>query len=487
MSSLISWAVYDNNSAPLPGLNPSILAYCTLDGTTRPVIPTAEPMPGASGTYGFEASDEDAEAGTAYLIDNGPNAYPRYISGVITTPDLPKSAWHLEDDNGSLWTGAPPSMGPYSSIEGIRTPPSILAPRPYLFGVIPSVDDAAIGVTFLANSPTGANPLVWQDTLVAVGAEPEPPIDGYVQHAILVGNVVELLSLGFTHIEVHQSIDQGNSYQEITSPYATAARLESSEAQTTFQMGGKLLKVKIDGGAAVSISFSSLITNWTALQVANRINEIVPGLATISGNIITLTSPTTGRASSVEITYSDATDLGWDAGDLSYGTLARIPLSIGTMLYQFIDVAGSSTDRYKWRFSANGENPISTFSAVFQGQMAPLLPSSSLTVALARFYGPDGQPKKTRVLIAVDSIPQNIDGAFIGAGPLLVVDSDDLGFFQATMIRGARVKVAIENSSFTREFVVPNANSFQLLDAMTAVPDPFTVQSVPPLLIRRSS
>lgn len=307
-----------------------------------------------------------------------------------------------------------------------------------------------------------------------------------VQISILVGNVVELLGLGYTHVEVHQSIDQGNSFQEVTGPAASAAILTATAPLTTYNMGGKLLKLKVNGGAEQSITFSSLLPQWTATQVMNRINEVIASLASVVSGTVRLTSPTTGRGSSIEITYSDAADLGWAAGQVVYGLAARIPLIGGTLLYLFPDVAGRNDDRYKWRFSAAGVNPISDFSAVVQGQTQPLISAGNLSVALAQFYRPDGRPQKTRVLIAVDSVPQNIAGTFVDGNQPITVDSDDLGFFQATLLRGAKVRVAVEGSAYVREFVVPNAASFQLLDVMASATDPFTVQTVPPLLIRRS-
>ncbi len=307
-----------------------------------------------------------------------------------------------------------------------------------------------------------------------------------VQLSILVGNVSELLGLGFTHIEVHQSIDQANSYQEITGPAASAAVLDSTPALTTFRMGNRLLKLKVNGGAEQSISFSNLIQFWTPAQVVARINEVVAGLASVSGTSVRLSSSSTGRSSSIEVTYCDAEDLGWAGGHIVFGRAVRIPLSSGTLIYTFPDVAGKVDDRYKWRFSANGANPISEFSEVVQGSLQPVINSGSLSVALAQFYSQDGQPKRTRVLIAIDSAPQNVGGIFVGGGQTITVDSDDKGFFQATLLRGARVKVAVENSSFVREFVVPNQPSFQLFDVMATATDPYSVQTVPPLLIRRS-
>jgi hypothetical protein len=307
-----------------------------------------------------------------------------------------------------------------------------------------------------------------------------------VQLTILVGNVDDLIGLDYSHIEVYQSTDQGNSFQEITASLAQAAVKDSTPAQTMFQMGGKLLKLKIDGGAEQSISFSDLIPLWTPTQVVNRINEVVPGLASVqSVTTVRLTSPTTGRASSVEITYTDALDL-FSATGIVYGKAARVALVGGTLLYTFPDVAGKETDRYKWRFSANGVAPFSDFSEVVSGSVAPTMPAGNLAVAMAQFFDSGGQPKKVRVLVGMDSNPQQSGSAFIVQGPSKVVDSDNNGFLQMTLVRGSRCRVAIEGSTYVREFIVPDVASFDLMSVMAMSPDPFTVQQVPPQLIRRS-
>lgn len=307
-----------------------------------------------------------------------------------------------------------------------------------------------------------------------------------VQLSILVGNVADLISLGYTRIEVHQSKDQGNSFQEVTAPALASAILDSLPANTTFRVGGKLLKLKIDGGAEVAISFSSVIEFWTTAQVVNRINEVVPALASVgTGGAVRLTSSTVGRTSSVEITYNDSDDLGWIAG-VVYGKSARISLVGGTFSYLFPDVAGTSTDQYKWRYSANGSSPISGFSSVVQDQSAPGISVGNLSVGTAKFYGADGKPKKTRVLVVTDSVPQSLAGVFVVRDQPIAYDSDDDGFLQLTLIRGAKVRVAIEGTSYIREFDVPNSAAFDLLTIMATATDPFTIQTTPPQLNRRS-
>jgi len=306
-----------------------------------------------------------------------------------------------------------------------------------------------------------------------------------VQLTITVANVDSLIGLGFTRAEIYASTDEGSSYAEITSSTAQPATLTSLPAASTFRMGGKQLRLVVNGGAEVSILFSTLTTYWTPVQVASRINDIVPGLATTLDGKVVLTSPTTGRVSSLLITYNEATDLGLAAGTRSYGTDARPVLTLGQFFYTYTDVAGLSTNRYKWRFSANGSNPVSEFSQRVFGSAAPL-GSAPMSVGTALFVGLDGRAQKRRIVVVSDNAPAAINGLVVGNELPITVDADDFGFLYVPLVQGARVRIAIEGTAYVREIVVPSTSSFDILQAMAAAPDPFSVQVPPPFLIRRS-
>jgi hypothetical protein len=308
-----------------------------------------------------------------------------------------------------------------------------------------------------------------------------------VQLSIPVGNVVSLLGLGYTTIEIHQSVDEGNSYQEITAGSVEPAELVSAEASTTFRVGGRMLKLQVDGGVEKIIEFSSLIDNWTPTQVKNRINEIVPGLATNDSTTVTLTSPTDGRSSSIVITYCDSEDLGWVEGDSAKGKAARLALDSDVLLYSFNDTGGASSARYKWRFSDGGENPISEFSEYVLGSAVPLLDASRISIATGTFVSFDGLPRKTTVIVSLArQSAQSVDGVFLGDGVAKTVTTDEYGYLQMPLVRGADIIVAIEGTRFVRRFTVPDAPTFDLLTVAADAPDEFTVQTTLPLLTRRS-
>lgn len=305
------------------------------------------------------------------------------------------------------------------------------------------------------------------------------------QISIPVSNVVALLTAGFTRIEMWRTDEYENQYYEVTAPAVASAFMDSADAATTFTMGGRTLKLKVNNGAEQSISFSSLIQNWTPAQVASRINEVVVGLATVVGVAVRLTSPTTGRASSLEITYSDSPNLGFTSGTIVYGKDARITLVAPTVLYTYVDPSGSSGDRYKWRFSANGASPVSDFSAYVEASEPPVS-GVPISIGMATFIGVDGRYKKTKLIVATYNSPLVVGAVAVGNDRVQVVESDDLGFLQAPFVVGSVLRISIEGTTYTREITVPNTPTFDILTAMSTAPDPFTVQTTPPFLVRRS-
>lgn len=306
-----------------------------------------------------------------------------------------------------------------------------------------------------------------------------------VQLTLTVANVNSLLGLGFSRIEIFASTDEGSSYSEITSPAAQPAVLTSAPAASSFRMGGKQLRLVVNGGVEQSILFSTLTTYWSPVQVSARINDIVPGLTTTLNGSVVFSAPTTGRGSSLLITYNEAVDLGLPAGTRAYGTDARPVLATNQFFYPYTDLAGLSTNRYKWRFSANGSNPVSEFSERVFGNAAPM-GSAPMSVGTALFVGLDGRAQKRRIVVVSDNAPAVIGGVAVGNELPITVDADDFGFLYVPLVQGARVRIAIEGTAYVREIVVPAAASFDILQAMAAAPDPFSVQVPPPFLIRRS-
>jgi hypothetical protein len=318
------------------------------------------------------------------------------------------------------------------------------------------------------------------------------------QLSIPVANAAALVAAGYTTIEIWSSppLPAPIDFEEITSSAALAATLESNPAQNLFNMGGFSLSVSINGGTPQVVTFGSSLQLWTPTQVANAINLVVAGLASVVGNTVVLTSPTTGRGSTLLIVSNTATDLGWVAGQNALGSDQRIALSGSTILYSYNDLAGLNRERYKWRFSANGLNPISDYYPEFFGTegQPPAVASVNTILAIAQFLDLAGRPKKARVIVALDQNPSQfgssvspLPSAVVGEGPMShLYETDDNGFLQIQFVQGLQIRVAIEGTPYVRQITVPSSGTtFDLLAAMAAAPDQFTIQQPLPYLIRQ--
>jgi hypothetical protein len=301
--------------------------------------------------------------------------------------------------------------------------------------------------------------------------------------SIPASNVQSLLTAGYTHIEVWLSEDDGDTWREITSNVAEHAEVLSTTARNSFALGGLSLYVKMDGGGEQEIFFDPILAYWTPDQAAARINQVLLGAAVSLDQTVILSSPATGRAGTIEIVSSPAGFFTNGAG--AAGADARIPLSADSVLYPYYDVAAvASNARYRWRFSADGLSPFSKFSP-WVPPAAPAADPSKISIGYMTFLGLDGSAAKGRLIIAEDH-PEMLGGAAVYSSQPLLYEADETGFVQAPLLRGAHVRVGIESSTLIRSITVPDAASFDIMQALSTATDMFTVQTVPPLLTRRS-
>lgn len=302
--------------------------------------------------------------------------------------------------------------------------------------------------------------------------------------SIQVPKPAELIGLGYTHIEMWVSEDQGHSYRRTTLFGGEApAWLDFEDAKTLYRVGGRSLRLVVDNQAEVEIDFSTVVEYWTPAQVAARINEVLPGLASAIGDAVRLTATLLGRKSRIRVTYCDALEFGLTAGQEVRGHDAAPVLDANTHLYIYRDDAGSR--EYRYRFYLVGP-VLRSEPTELSGKTVPLIASENLSIGQATFVTADGRPKKTRVIVGVVGRPQTQFGMVVGTDIPLVFESDEYGSLAMPLVRGLKVRAAIEGTPFIREFTVPNAPTFDLLQVMADAPDTFTVQTPAPLLTRRS-
>lgn len=304
------------------------------------------------------------------------------------------------------------------------------------------------------------------------------------QITVPVADVDNLISLGFDQIDIYRMSTSG-AYSPITATSSASAVAPSLPASTKFRMGGRTLGFSIDGAPEQLVTFGSVVEYWTPQQVSNRINDIIPGAASYIENTVYVTSPTSGRGSSVTTTTNNAPDIGFKIGVTYLGLDQSIPLVLSTYIYNYSDASGSPGDMYKWRFSNSGLAPTSNLYGPVYGTES-ISPGVQVSIGTAIFVSIDGRPRKTSVIVVSGDAPKVIGSVAVGYDRPMVYESDDSGFIQIPLVRGTTVRVGMENSTYIREIVVPNTPTFDLLQAMSTSPDPFTVQTTPPYLVRRS-
>lgn len=163
MADLVTFSLWDSTGAPLTGVVPTFIDYANRSGVAR-TQPTFTELGG--GLYGFQPTSADVETGTAYLVDGGVNAFPRYVGGAIHPERSPFAVVWFTDELGGLWSGAAATVGQYRTSAGASaTAPGLSAVHsPYLYALTPTASDLAAGRAYRVDGAAGALPAYFSGT-----------------------------------------------------------------------------------------------------------------------------------------------------------------------------------------------------------------------------------------------------------------------------------------------------------------------------------
>ena len=130
---------------------------------TKPVITSL-----GLGVYGFEVSEADVLAATAWIVKTGADVTgPAFAASgstrVFGAAFLQSQPWFvqlLEDGAGALWAGAAPTIGAWRDVAGgaDASAPGVLQVAPGLWGFTPDAADLQAGRAFRWDAPAGAYP-----------------------------------------------------------------------------------------------------------------------------------------------------------------------------------------------------------------------------------------------------------------------------------------------------------------------------------------
>lgn len=227
--------------------------------------------------YGFTPKETDEKAGTAYLIDGGPDCLERYHVGVVHQRARPIDAFFFIDSSGELWVGAaPPPPSTYSDVSGnVRTPPALQAlSGSYLYLLTPTSADLSVGVTYVFDAPAGAQPPSWHGTLSAELAllsvtkaavlERFPELDGEPALSELVWN--ELLLDVAMEIPVKAWLDQDAADRAALWLTAHMVALEKRRLNGGFSS-------TMQPGQLQSITVGPVTKTWAVAQSSEKGDE----------------------------------------------------------------------------------------------------------------------------------------------------------------------------------------------------------------------
>lgn len=295
----------------------------------------------------------------------------------------------------------------------------------------------------------------------------------------------------YDRIQVWRSATELGEYTDITSNEPTPATMDGT-VPGPWNIDGLSLSIILNNADPKIISFSGnepipLVTTLT------QINLIIPGLASeipVDTGKLRLTSSITGTQSVIQISGDAAPALGLTTAHIN-GKAARPLLSANTEIYLFRDYDGDSTFWYKNRNYNSITGAVSDFSAPRLAGPGSALNGSLVVTGKVALADLSGKPVVGRRVIFVTTGPQVInDGSGNNYGVLpsvdrVVVTTDLNGRASALLVKGQRLKVFLEGTTFQREFIVPSTD-FDILEVATVQPDPLDIVTLPPFSIRVS-
>jgi len=302
-----------------------------------------------------------------------------------------------------------------------------------------------------------------------------------------IGGVIQ----AYNTIRIRRSTTgTGGPWKELTAASPQPAVLTAPNPGA-YPVVSKTLQLKVDNQPTQNIVFTGALDPLTAAEVAGQINVIFPGVASAAGMHLKLQSTILGTNSKLEIVGGGAAaDFGWVAGTREIGREAYVALVAGQTLYNFVDKDGESSYYYQASYYNTANFLQSNWSEPFQGDAGTVIPAENLSKAyvdLADAQGVAVMGQKIRFYPSHDPSLQVANyGISLDRYPI-EIETDNTGHAELSLVRGMRIRVAFEGTTLIREIIVPDEESFNLLDLMATAPDPYSVV-IPdvPFAIRRS-
>ncbi len=309
---------------------------------------------------------------------------------------------------------------------------------------------------------------------------------------IVVNDLTDVLQF-FDRIEVFRSVtDSSGPYIEITDPAGPTHPVLDGATAGGWNLNGVPLSIYIDGATTpVIVTFEGTNPLDLATVIA-QINEVKAGLASevpTGTNRLRLASSTSGSGASLRVgSGAAATAFGFSLSKVN-GKERRPRIVDPTSSYRFYDRDGDDAYWYKTRYSSSVTTQVSEESEPRQGEVDVLAPPAQQVLATLTLVNGVGEPVKFRALVftlvASYQVPTTSLWAVPGFDSRVEVQTNEAGYAQVRLLRGAKYRVFLEGTSFMREFVAPTTgDSFDLMSVVGTQPDRFDIVQAPPRPIK---
>ena len=311
---------------------------------------------------------------------------------------------------------------------------------------------------------------------------------GVIKLELFVADIAAALA-SFDTMRIRRSVTgETGPFSEITAATATKATLLGT-LSSPFSVSGKTLQLKVDSLDQVNMTFTG--TNPLSIaQVVSQVNAAIAGIASDVSGKLQLQSTTTGTASKMQVVGGSAiTDLGFTTGERTIGSEPYITLVTGQTSYLFSDRDGESGYYYEASYYHTVNHLTSQWSEPFRGEPGTLIDSSKLSVGSIDSVNAAGVAQEgQRITFFPLHDPFQVDGYQVALlNESITIETDSSGHAEVTLVRGLKVKVVFEGTSLIREITIPDTATFNLLDLISAAPDPYNpIEPDYPSAIRRS-
>jgi len=296
--------------------------------------------------------------------------------------------------------------------------------------------------------------------------------------AFLVQDITTAL-LTFDRLEVYRSRTGLNGIYDPAMAAAAAPAALSGRNREPHQLSGKTLSFLVNGATQVDVTFAGPDPYTTAAAVADIIAATPLVTPSVGPNTeLVLTTVATGSAASIKILSSEAAPfLGFDTDQASIGLDAYVPLVVGQHEYRWTDQNSDPSFYYKWRLRHSVTMQVSEFSAPITAKEVQGLDYDATIGVFFKIYDLQGRPLSgRRATIANQFLPNLVSG-----GGLFRHFSDlvtnDVGYAEGRLVRGAQIDFAIEGTNFVRRLQIPTVGDLvDLLDPALVIEDEFGIQ-----------